>query len=97
MIPLIQFIAMVLSLYIWVIIASAILSWLIAFGVVNTQNRFVYMIADGLYRLTEPALRPLRRFVPDLGGIDITPIILILILIFLRDVVLFGWIAPSVI
>lgn len=97
MIPLIQFIAMVLSLYIWVIIISAILSWLIAFGVVNTQNRFVYMVADGLHRLTEPALRPLRRFVPDLGGIDITPIILILILIFLRDVVLFGWIAPSVI
>mgnify|MGYP000675230712 CR=1 FL=1 len=97
MIPLIQFIAMVISLYIWVIIASAILSWLIAFGVVNTQNRFVYMVADGLHRLTEPALRPLRRFVPDLGGIDITPIILILILIFLRDVVLFGWIAPGVI
>ena len=97
MIPLIQFIAMVISLYIWVIIASAILSWLIAFGVVNTQNRFVYMVADGLHRLTEPALRPLRRFVPDLGGIDITPIILILLLIFFRDVVLFGWIAPSVI
>lgn len=97
MIPLIQFIAMVLTLYIYVIIASAILSWLIAFGVVNTQNRFVYMLADGLHRLTEPALRPLRNFIPDLGGIDITPVILILLLIFLRDVVLFGWIAPAVI
>jgi len=97
MIPLIQFIAMVISLYIYVIIGSAILSWLIAFGVVNTQNRFVYLLADGLHRLTEPALTPLRRFVPDLGGIDITPIILILGLIFLRDVVLFGWIAPAVI
>lgn len=97
MIPLIQFIAMVLTLYIYVIIASAILSWLIAFGVVNTQNRFVYMLADGLHRLTEPALRPLRRYIPDLGGIDITPVILILLLIFLRDVVLFGWIAPAVV
>ncbi len=97
MIPLIQFIAMVLTLYIYVIIASAILSWLIAFGVLNTQNRFVYMLADGLHRLTEPALRPLRRYVPDLGGIDITPVILILLLIFLRDVVLFGWIARSLI
>lgn len=97
MIPLIQFIAMVLTLYIYVIIASAILSWLIAFGVVNTQNRFVYMLADGLHRLTEPALRPLRRYIPDLGGIDITPVVLILLLIFLRDVVLFGWIAPAVV
>lgn len=97
MIPLIQFLAMVLTLYIYVIIASAILSWLIAFGVVNTQNRFVYLLADGLHRLTEPALAPLRRIVPDLGGIDITPVILILGLIFLRDVVLFGWLAPAVI
>jgi YggT family protein len=97
MIPLIQFIAMVIDLYIWVIIASAILSWLIAFGVVNTQNRFVYMVADGLYRLTEPALRPIRRYVPDLGGIDISPVILILLLIFLKNVVLFGWIAPAVV
>ena len=97
MIPLIQFLAMVLTLYIYVIIASAILSWLIAFGVVNTQNRFVYLLADGLHRLTEPALAPLRRIIPDLGGIDITPVILILGLIFLRDVVLFGWLAPAVI
>jgi YggT family protein len=96
MIPLIQFIAMVITLYIYVIIASAILSWLIAFNVVNTQNRFVFMVADGLHRLTEPALAPLRRWVPDLGGIDITPIILILLLIFLRDVVLAGWLAPAV-
>ncbi|MEM8743065.1 MAG: YggT family protein [Pseudomonadota bacterium] len=96
MIALIQFIGMVIGLYIWVIIASAILSWLIAFNVVNTQNRFVYLLADALHRLTEPALRPLRRYVPDLGGIDITPVILILLLIFLRDVVLFSWVAGAV-
>lgn len=97
MIPLIQFIAMVIDLYIWVIIASAILSWLIAFGVVNTQNRFVYLLADTLYRLTEPALRPIRRYIPDLGGIDISPVILILLLIFIKNVVLFGWLAPAVV
>ncbi len=95
MIPLIQFIVMVIDLYIWIIIASAVLSWLIAFGVVNTQNRFVYLLADGLHRLTQPALRHLRQFVPNLGGIDITPVILILGLIFLKNVVLIGWLAPN--
>jgi YggT family protein len=97
MAPLIGFIALVIGLYIWVVIASAILSWLIAFNVVNTNNRFVLSIADGLYRLTEPALRPIRNILPNLGGIDISPVILILILIFIRDVVLIGWIAPAVI
>ena len=95
MIPLIQFIIMVVDLYIWIIIASAVLSWLIAFGVVNTQNRFVYLLADGLHRLTQPALRHLRQFVPNLGGIDITPVILILGLIFIKNVVLIGWLAPN--
>ena len=75
----------VISLYIWVLIANAILSWLVAFNVVNTHNKIVYMIGDFLYRITEPVLRPIRRVVPDLGGIDISPIILILILFFLRD------------
>ncbi len=95
MIPLISFLVMIIDLYIWVIIASAVLSWLIAFGVVNTNNKFVYMLADGLHRLTEPALRHLRAFVPNLGGIDITPVILILGLIFLKNVVLIGWLAPN--
>jgi len=94
MIPLIQFIVMVVDLYIWVIIASAVLSWLIAFGVVNTSNRFVYTLGDMLHRLTEPALRPLRQIVPNLGGIDISPVILILGLIFIENVLLIGWIAP---
>jgi YggT family protein len=94
MLPVIGFVAMVINLYIWIIIASAILSWLIAFNVVNTQNRVVYMIADALYRLTEPALRPIRQFMPNLGGLDISPIVLILLLIFLRDVVLLGWLLP---
>jgi YggT family protein len=94
MVPLIGFIVLVIDLYIWVVIIGAILSWLIAFNVVNTQNRFVYSVADMLYRVTEPALRPIRRVLPNLGGIDISPVILILILLFIRDVVLLGWVLP---
>ena len=88
MIALIQTIVMALDLYWWVIIASAIFSWLYAFNVVNSRNQFVGSIGNMLYRLTEPALRPIRRFMPDLGGIDISPIILLLILIFLRQFLL---------
>lgn len=73
-----------LGLYIWVIIIGAILSWLVAFDVVNTRNRVVYVIGDFTYRLTEPALRPIRRIVPDLGGVDISPLLLILLLFFVR-------------
>ena len=94
MVPLIGFIVLVIDLYIWVVIAGAILSWLIAFNVVNTQNRFVYSVADTLYRITDPALRPIRSVLPNLGGIDISPVILILFLLFIRDVVLLGWILP---
>jgi YggT family protein len=96
MVPLIGFIVLVIDLYIWVVIASAIFSWLIAFNVVNTQNRLVYSVADMLYRITEPALRPIRNILPNLGGIDISPVILILFLLFIRDVVLLGWILPAV-
>ena len=95
MVPLIGFIVLVIDLYIWVVIVCAILSWLVAFNVVNTNNRFVLMIGDMLYRLTEPALRPIRNVLPNLGGIDISPVILILILLFIRDVVLLGWLVPA--
>jgi YggT family protein len=87
LIPLIQVISMALQLYVWAIILSAILSWLVAFNVINTSNKFVYMVGDFLYRITEPALRPIRRFLPNLGGIDISPIIVIL-LIFLAQGIL---------
>ena len=73
-----------IGLYIWVIIIGAILSWLVAFDVVNTRNRVVYMIGDFTHRLTEPALRPIRRVVPDLGGVDLSPLLLILLLFFVR-------------
>ncbi|MTI18319.1 YggT family protein [Rhodobacteraceae bacterium RKSG542] len=73
-----------LSIYWFIIIASAIFSWLYAFNVVNSRNQFVASIGQMLYNLTEPALRPIRRFMPDLGGIDISPIILLLCIYFLR-------------
>jgi YggT family protein len=73
-----------LEIYIWLLIAAAVLSWLIAFNVVNTRNQAVAMVGDFLYRITEPALRPIRNILPNLGGIDISPVILILIIIFIR-------------
>jgi YggT family protein len=84
--PLIFVIVTAIDIYIWLIIISAILSWLVAFNVINTRNRFVYMVGDFLYRVTEPALRPIRRFLPNLGGIDVSPVILILVLIFAKGV-----------
>jgi YggT family protein len=73
----------VITIYIWLLIAQAVLSWLVAFGVANRHNRAVAMIGDFLWRITEPLLRPIRSFLPDLGGIDISPVVLILLLWFL--------------
>jgi YggT family protein len=88
MIELLNFINLVINLYIWIIIASAIMSWLIAFNVINPYNQFVRSIWTGLNALTEPLLRPIRRRMPDLGGIDISPMVLILICLFIQMVVL---------
>jgi len=85
----------VLDLYVWLLIASAILSWLIAFNVVNTRNQFVAAVADFLYRITEPVLAPIRNVMPNLGGLDISPIILILIIMFIQRVITY-YIYPSV-
>jgi YggT family protein len=84
-----------LELYIWIVIAMAIFSWLVAFNVVNTRNSVVHMIGDFLYRITEPALRPIRNMMPNLGGIDISPVILFLIIIFIRYVIAL-YILPNV-
>jgi YggT family protein len=75
----------IITIYIWLLIASVVLSWLIAFNVINTGNRFVYQLRDFLDRITEPLLRPIRNLLPNLGGIDISPVILILALYFIRD------------
>ncbi|HEY8564563.1 MAG TPA: YggT family protein [Beijerinckiaceae bacterium] len=77
----------VITLYVYILVASAVLSWLVAFNVVNARNPVVAQIGDFLYRITEPALRPIRRILPNLGGIDIAPIILILGLFFIRNLV----------
>ena len=74
-----------ITIFIWLLIAQAVLSWLVAFGIVNRYNRVVATIGDFLWRVTEPLLRPIRRVLPDLGGIDISPVILILLLWFLRN------------
>jgi YggT family protein len=87
---------MVLELYIYLLIASAILSWLIAFNVVNTRNQFVAAVAEFLYRITEPLLAPIRNVMPNLGGLDISPIILILIIVFIEKVIIY-YIYPNVI
>jgi YggT family protein len=84
----------IVGLYIWILIINAIISWLVAFNVLNTSNRFVYSILDVSYKLTDPPLNYIRRFLPNLGSIDISPIVLILGLMFLRNLI-FEMFAPS--
>jgi YggT family protein len=92
---LLDVIVLLLNLYIYLLVAAAILSWLIAFNVVNTRNQFVSMVSDFLYRITEPVLRPIRNFMPSLGGIDISPVILILVIILIERVIYY-YIYPNV-
>ena len=87
MIAVLNLIDNVVSLYIWILFFSVIASWLINFNVINTSNRVVYMIVDALYKLTEPALRPIRRLLPNMGGLDLSPVVLILLLYFIRDLI----------
>ena len=85
--PLLRILIIAIDLYIWLIVIGAILSWLVAFNILNTSNQLIYLILDFLHRVTEPALRPIQRFLPNLGGIDVSPVILILGLIFLQMVI----------
>jgi YggT family protein len=85
--PFLWLIDTIINLYIWILIASAILSWLVAFNVVNPRNPLVANVGEFLYRITEPALRPIRALLPNLGGIDISPVILILLLLFLERII----------
>ena len=84
----------VVSIYIWVLIINALLSWLIAFNVLNTSNRLVYSLLDISYKMTDPLLKPIRNFLPNLGNIDISPVVLILLLMFLRNLI-FEFLAPA--
>jgi len=88
MFELFQFIAYILQLYVYVLIAGAVLSWLVAFNVVNLRNPVVAAIGQFLYAITEPVLRPIRRFLPNMGGLDISPVIVILIIFFIQSVIL---------
>jgi len=92
---LIDVILIALQIYIYLLIAAAVLSWLIAFNVVNTRNQFVAVVGEFLYRITEPALRPIRNLLPNLGGIDISPIILILLIILIERIIVY-YIRPYV-
>jgi YggT family protein len=88
-------ILLVLDIYIWLLIGAAVLSWLIAFNVVNTRNQFVAMVADFLFRVTEPVLRPIRSVLPNLGGIDVSPVVVILLIILIKDIIV-RYIYPAV-
>lgn len=85
---LISLISSIITIYTWVIILHVVLSWLVVFNVVNTRNRFIYMVGDVLHKLTEPVLGPIRRILPNLGGIDISPLVLLLLLIFVQNLLL---------
>ena len=85
--PVLWLIDTIITLYIWILIGAAILSWLIAFNVVNTRNHFVAAVGNFFYQVTEPALRPIRSVMPNLGGIDISPVILIIGLLFLERII----------
>lgn len=84
MLALIDTILLALNIYWWILIAAAVFSWLYAFNVVNPRNQFVGMIGNFLYRLTEPVLRPIRRILPDLGGVDLSPIVVLLLIFFVQ-------------
>ena len=77
----------IITIYLWIIIINAILSWLVAFNILNTQNRFVFAVLDATYKMTDPVLNKIRRFIPTFGSIDVSPVILILLLMFLRNII----------
>jgi YggT family protein len=83
--PLIYLVELVIEILTWIVIAGAIMSWLVAFGVVNVRNQFIRLVVDMLFRLTEPLLRPIRRVLPNFGGVDIAPVVLLVALAVLRE------------
>tara|TARA_B100000029_G_scaffold297927_1_gene291061 strand:+ start:79 stop:369 length:291 start_codon:yes stop_codon:yes gene_type:complete len=77
----------IITIYLWIIIINAVLSWLVAFNILNTQNRFVFSVLDATYKMTDPVLNKIRKFIPTFGSIDVSPVILILLLMFLRNII----------
>lgn len=84
-VPLLRLLLGAIDLYMWIVIISVIMSWLVSFNVINSSNKFVYMVLDLVYRATEPVLMKIRRYMPNLGGMDLSPVVLIFILIFVKD------------
>lgn len=82
----------VIDLYLWIVVAGVILSWLVAFNVVNQSNRFVYMVADFVYRITEPALRPIRNILPNMGNFDLSAVVLIVLLMFAQRFIIWAFV-----
>jgi YggT family protein len=85
-VPLLKLLINIADLYTWVVIIAVILSWLVQFNVINSSNRFVYIVIDFIYRATEPVLNKIRGYLPNLGGVDLSPIVLILALVFIMNV-----------
>ena len=77
----------ILQIYTWIVIIYVIMTWLVQFNVMNMRNQFVAMIGNVLHRLTEPVLRPIRKIMPNLGGLDISPVVLLLLLFFIRNLI----------
>lgn len=89
MIPLLNTLMYALNIYIWILIAAAVFSWLYAFNVINSRNQFVNMIGRFLYNVTEPVLRPIRRYMPDLGGVDISPIVVFILIFLIQQLIVY--------
>jgi len=87
--PILWLILTILDIYVWILIAAVILSWLVAFNIINRNNDFVRQVSYALLRLTEPVLGPIRRFLPDLGGLDISPVIAIIVIYFIRYLIVY--------
>lgn len=83
-VSILEVVEIALNLYVWILIIGAVMSWLVAFGVINMHSRIVQRISDMIYSLTEPALRPIRRVIPAVGGMDLSPLVLILLIMFLQ-------------
>jgi YggT family protein len=89
MIPLLNTLMYALNIYIWILIASAVFSWLFAFNVINSRNQFVNMLGRFLFNVTEPVLKPIRRFMPDLGGVDISPIVVFILIYLIQQLIIY--------
>ena len=89
--PILWLILTILNIYFWILIAMVVMSWLVAFNIINNHNNVVRQVSYALFRLTEPVLAPIRRFLPDLGGIDISPVIALIALQFIRVLVVYYW------